>query len=46
MTDNISSTGFDSNGNPCDFVDEDGTIWIYLGKRNGVDEWGGISKDN
>lgn len=29
-------TGIDSNGNPCDFLDEDGTIWIYLGKRYGI----------
>ena len=46
MTNVISSTGFDSNGNPCDFEDEDGTIWIYLGKRYGIDEWGGIPKED
>ncbi len=46
MTDNISSTGFDSNGNPCDFVDDDGTIWIYIGKRYGINEWRGIPKED
>lgn len=46
MTDNISSTGSDSNGNPCNYVDYDGTIWIYVGKRHGVDEWEGIPKDD
>lgn len=39
MTDNISSTGFDSNGNPCNYRDEDDFMWFYIGKRNGVDEW-------
>lgn len=46
MTDVISSTGFDSNGKPCENIDEDGTIWIYLGKRHGFDEWGGIPKED
>lgn len=46
MTDIISSTGFDSNGKPCDYIDEAGTIWIYLGKRAGFDEWRGIPKQN
>lgn len=45
MTDVISQTGFDSNGNPCDFVDEDGTIWIYIGKSHGFDEWEGTPKE-
>ena len=39
MTNVISSTGFDSNGNPCDYLDEDGFIWVYIGKRYGANEW-------
>lgn len=46
MRDNLSSTGFDSNGKPCDYVDADGTIWIYLGKKYGFDDWGGIPKED
>lgn len=46
MNDIISSTGFDSNGNPCDFIDGDGTLWIYLGKKCGVDNWEGIPKED
>lgn len=48
MTDVISSIGFDSNGKPCKNIDEDGTIWINLGKRHGFgfDEWGGIPKED
>lgn len=45
MTNVLSLTGFDSNGNPCDCIDDNGTIWIYLGKRYGADKWGGIPKD-
>ena len=45
--DNIyASIDFDSNGDPCDFIDDDGTIWIYLGKRDGINEWGGIPKED
>ena len=39
MTNVISSTGFDSNGNPYDYLDEDGFIWVYIGKRYGANEW-------
>lgn len=45
MADVISSTGFDSNGKPCDYIDEEGFIWIYLGNRHGFDDWGRISKE-
>lgn len=41
-----SSTGFDSNGNPCDSVGDDGYIWIYLGKNHGFDNWEGIPYKN
>lgn len=41
-----SSTGFDSSGEPCDYIDEKGTFWIYLGKRHGIDDWGGIPNGN
>lgn len=46
MNDVLYSHSFDSNGNPCDYIDEDNIIWIYLGKRHGSDEWGGIPKEN
>lgn len=46
MTDVISSTGFDSNGEPCDYIDEEGSIWIYLGKKHGFDEWGKIPNED
>lgn len=46
MTDDISSIDFDSNGNPCDYIDEEKTIWVYVGKRNGFDEWVGIPKED
>lgn len=42
----ISSTCFDSIGNPCDFEDEDGITWVYLGKRHGFDEWQGVLKED
>ncbi len=42
MNTNVSPAGFDSNGHPCNFIDEDGIIWIYQGKRHGFDDWGGI----
>lgn len=42
MTKVISLTGFDSNGKPCDYIDEEGTIWIYFGKWYGFDKWDGI----
>lgn len=42
MDNYYSSTGFDSNGRPCDYVDDNGYIWIYQGKKNDVDAWGGI----
>lgn len=45
MPDVISITGFDSNGKPCDYIDKDGTIWIYLGNGYGIDDWGGIPKE-
>ena len=42
----ISSTGFDSNGNPCNYKDKDDTIWIYIGKSHGIEEWRGIPNEN
>lgn len=42
----ISNAPFDSNGNPCDYKDEEATIWIYLGKRYGFEEWEGIPKED
>ncbi len=40
------SIDFNSNGKPCDFIDDDGTIWIYLGERDAINEWGGIPKED
>lgn len=37
-----SSTDFDSNGRPCDYVDSSGYIWIYQGKKNDTDVWDGV----
>ena len=42
----ISSTGFDSNGNPCNYKDKDDTVWIYIGKSHGIEEWRGIPNEN
>ena len=39
-------TGFDSNGNPCSFRDEDGYTWIYQGRDRGVDVWDGIPPEH
>lgn len=39
MNNVISSTGLDSNGNPCNYLDEDGFIWVYIGQRYGANEW-------
>ncbi len=42
MNNNISFSGFDSNGKPCDYIDENGTHWIYQGKTYyGYDDWSG-----
>ena len=41
----IPKTPFDSNGTPCDFIDEDGTLWIYQGKKYGFDDWIGSPID-
>ena len=46
MKNKISPKGYDPNGNPCDYVDEDGVTWIYIGNPNGVDEWMGIPKED
>ncbi len=38
----ITDSRFDKDGNPVDFVDENGMKWIYLGKSEfGADHWGG-----
>ena len=42
----ISLIGYDSNGNPCDYIDDKGTIWIYKGKKNGNDHWEGIPQED
>jgi len=42
----MSTIGYDSNGNPCDYVDEESTVWIYQGKKYGVDDWGGNPIDD
>lgn len=34
--------GFDKDGNPIDFIDEDGIKWIYQGQEDGLDRWTGI----
>lgn len=34
--------GYDQSGQPCDFIDEDGILWIYQGRKKGIDEWGGF----
>lgn len=36
-----SIIGYDAWGNPIDFIDEDGTLWIYQGKNDGNDSWAG-----
>lgn len=36
MNRHIPKTIFDSNGFPCDFIDEDVTVWIYQGKKYGL----------
>ena len=36
-----SITGYDAWGNPIDFIDEDGMLWIYQGKNDGNDYWAG-----
>ena len=43
MTMNIvkSITGCDAWGNPIDFIDVDGMLWIYQGKNDGNDYWAG-----
>lgn len=46
MTEVIPSTVFNSNGKPCNYIDEEGTVWIYLGKRYGFDHWEGIPKED
>ena len=37
--------GYDQDGNPVDYVDESGTIWVYEGNdgENG-DRWSGIPR--
>lgn len=42
MSKNSSFLDLDSNGKPCNYTDQDGTIWIYQGKRYGFSDWGGI----
>lgn len=42
----MPTTGYDSNGSPCDFIDEDGVTWIYVGLKNGIDNWEGIPKED
>ena len=38
----IEDFGFDLNGNPIDYVDENGKIWVYQGKNEyGADHWCG-----
>lgn len=38
----IENFGYDFDGNPVDFVDENGMKWIYQGKSEfGADHWGG-----
>ena len=46
MENKLSPKGYDPNGNPCDYVDEDGITWIYIGNPNGVDEWMGIPQED
>ncbi len=34
--------GYDPDGNPIDFIDDDGILWIYWGKgEDGADNWYG-----
>ena len=36
------SSGYDKDGNPIDFVDENGMKWVYQGKsESGADHWCG-----
>ena len=39
--------GYDQNGNPIDYIDEKGTLWIYEGNdgENG-DRWSGIPHED
>lgn len=41
-----SITGYDIWGNPVDFIDEDGILWIYQGKNDGNDSWAGCPDYN
>lgn len=36
------SIGYDSKGNPCNCIDENGMKWIYVGKMYGADNWQGV----
>lgn len=39
--------GYDQEGNPVDYIDENGTLWVYDGKdgENG-NHWSGIPRED
>ena len=37
---------YDSNGNPCNFTDEEGVYFRYVGSKDGWDHWEGSPKDS
>ncbi len=41
----MNNQGYDINGNPIDYIDENGIHWYYIGKGiDGGDEWMGASE--
>lgn len=42
----FQNTGYDIAGNPIDFMDEDGYIWIYQGPGEKLDRWMGIPPED
>ena len=41
----MNNQGYDINGDPVDYIDENGIHWYYVGKgQDGGDEWLGRSE--
>lgn len=38
--------GYDQEGNPVDYEDENGTFWIYEGRVNDIHQWSGIPRED
>ena len=41
-----SHCSYDQFGKPRNYVDETRMGWVYVGKRDGIDEWEGTPKDD